>query len=134
MNPRPRDVRLSNHDDPVVPAARLGPHAGRPEPAGALDLVCAVSELGAILASVQAPAGDRAPRPRRAGGHRTRQPAAFLAARSSFWTAARWLSVQRSRRSWRYGMAAAGLPDRFSAAPRLKVAYAQASSVEDPHA
>ena len=30
----------------------LGPHAGRPEPAGALDLICAVSELGAIIALV----------------------------------------------------------------------------------
>jgi len=31
----------------------LGPHAGRPEPAGALDLICAGSELGAIVALVQ---------------------------------------------------------------------------------
>ena len=31
----------------------LGPHAGRPEPAGALDLICAGSELGAIVAVVQ---------------------------------------------------------------------------------
>jgi hypothetical protein len=31
----------------------LGPHAGRPEPAGALDLICAGSELGAMVALVQ---------------------------------------------------------------------------------
>jgi hypothetical protein len=31
----------------------LGPHAGRPEPAGALDLICAGSELGAIVAVLQ---------------------------------------------------------------------------------